>query len=412
MKKLKFMICLMLSLFLSISLYAQPSYSTAENPVWYYIQVQGEGVSEDLVFTLDDNGRVYGREKAETLDRSTINQQLWRIEKSGSQMYVFNKATNKQLDVVYDTQLRIRVVSTVTGEPSTKWRLAKSGDYYTLQIVTEPTEGVSGAKFAYQSTATARNFVIMFEMEAKKNDANALFRFLEYKEENTPVASEGANETWFFIKTAKDGVLERGVTAYSNPTDPEITFGLDSIVKTNENQYWKFVKKADSAVEKYHLINKATGKIIGTDVILNRLFYVQPAGQLDDSNGWQTILINGDQFELKGVADNGIIRYMNAASASEGSSDIYNPKKSLNTGFAWTFINVNDYELPITSINNPNDNNTDVRVYSENNRIIVKGSDDYIVRNISGVQLAKNSYLQTGIYFVTVNGKTVKVLVR
>jgi hypothetical protein len=50
-------------------------------------------------------------------------------------------------------------------------------------------------------------------------------------------------------------------------------------------------------------------------------------------------------------------------------------------------------------------------IYVKDKQIVVEGTDDYVVRTIQGVSVGRNRPLPVGIYLVTVNGKTTKVLV-
>ncbi|MCC8145649.1 MAG: RICIN domain-containing protein [Bacteroidales bacterium] len=405
MKTKKTLVVLILSIIFGMKIYAQaPVYSTAENPVWQYIQVIGTTDRMDRVFTAEE-GRVYGRPMYTGLDRTSIDKQLWRLEKvTSTSIMIVNKATGKKLDVEYDSSLRLRV-AILNDSPSTNWRFQRNGNNYNMRMLTEPAEGTAGNILAYQGISTSRrNYIIMFDAASKNSDLNAQFQFITFNN-SLPVESND-KEVWYFIKSAKPGMENQCVTAIANPTDPYIKFNLAAKEASNPNQYWKFVKVTEDEENlHYYIQNKATREIISTEIILDKYFYVQNTTDMQEGYGWQFISINKEQFELRGK-DGTAVRYLNAAS-SDTKSETYLAGRSENTGFAWTF----EWAEGEVGITNPVINE-EIRVTSEEKRIIVFGTDDYTVWNIYGSQVGKNVALPTGIYLVVINGEARKVIVK
>ena len=404
MKKKCILFILLLVLF-RVNLWAQPESSTKEAPIWYYIQVVGENDRANRVFTYDSSDeQVYGLPKHISLERPLIDTQLWRFERNGLMMDIINKASGKKLDVTYNSSLRLRVAAG-SDEPSTKWRLYASGNYYNIRSTVEPEGGTSGTTYAFQAPSSAKlNYIIMFEAAEQRTNVNALFSFVKFND-NLPKKSTDDNDIWFFILSAKPGNEDKCITVVSNPTDPEVKCSIEPKDKNNENQYWKFVEVEDGSV-KYHFVNKGTGKIISTDVVFDKYFYAQYTDQIVKSNGWSIIPIEDGQYEIKGITNDNIVRYLYANTTNERTANHTNNVK--NTGFAWSFYWI---EGGTTNIDEMNPD-SGFYAYSENNKIVVIGADDYVIRNIYGIEFNKDSYLNTGIYLVTANGKTKKILVK
>lgn len=394
-----------LNILFNLKIYAQaPIYSTEDQPIWQYIKVEGTGDRIGRVLTSED-GRVYGRPIYLGLDRSYINNQLWRVEKvTSNAAMIINKSTGKKMDVEYDASLKIRVVKE-SDVSSTNWRFQKYGNYYNMRIITEPEEGTKGTVMALMAPSTSRrNYILTFDVTSNYADANAKFEFIKF-DTSLPYLSNDDREVWYLIKSAKPGMENNYVTAIANPTDLYIKFMLTSKEENNFNQYWKLVKVNDDVNNlNYYIQNKGTQEIISTKVILDRYFYVQNTNNIQEDHGWILNSIGSGQYEIQGK-DGKVVRYLNAASFEE-KSDTYIPEFSKDTGFAWSFERVSGE----VGVKNPI--NSNLKTYSENGCIYVYGVDDYTVKNIYGSLVEKNATLSTGIYFVTANGETIKVLVK
>lgn len=410
MKTKVLIISFILGVLFSMKMYAQaPSYSTPEEPIWQYIQVVGSaGSVANRVLTAED-GKVYGRPIYLGLEPSLIDKQLWRIELATKTTVMFvNKATGKKMDVAYgdletspNNKFRMAILS---DNPSTDWKFKVDKGNYNIIMVKEPTEGTKGNTIAFQSTAFYRGYIIMFESQSRQSEDNAYFQFFNFNA-NRPQPSVNGNDVWYFIKSLRPEMADQCITAITNPTDPAIKFTIAPKGTGNDNQYWKFVKVNDDADDiRYFIQNKGTGDVISTKVILDRYFYVQNANDLHSELGWEIKIINEEQFEIQGM-DGKVIRYLNATASGE-RSDTYVAGKSKDTGFAWTF----EWIEGKVSLVNPEMG--EVKVYSENKRIYVEGTDNYTVRDIYGSPVRKNETLPIGIYLVTINGETTKILVK
>lgn len=390
----------MLSIFFCFTVKAQaPEPSTEANPKWYFIQVLGEDTRANRVFT-SDNDLVVGQERYRTMDLTKLDKQLWRLESSGINYAIINKSTGKKLNVSYNANSKLRVAS-LSNEPSTLWRLIKNGSNYNIRMVTQPSEGTSGEIYATQSNKLS--YAVIFG--SSTSDANARFKFVAYND-YIPEISTDSKTVWYNIITGKTGSNGKCITNIANPSDPDIKFSIEDVKDNNDNQLWKLIRKsAEADDERVQLVNKASGRIISPEAIYNEYYYAQFTNNMDEGKGWQINFMESGQCEIYGTAKDGTTRYLNAASANE-KPETYIPGYSENTGFAWSFKKAGS-GTSILEIDNSN-----VIIYSNNKRIYVEGANDYTIRNIYGVTLSNTIDLTTGVYLVTVKGKTTKVLVR
>ncbi|MDR2621127.1 MAG: RICIN domain-containing protein [Dysgonamonadaceae bacterium] len=385
----------------------EPVASTSTNPIWYYIQVQGDASDDraDRVFTAVGT-QVYGRAKS-MASPSAIDNQLWRFEQSGDSYIIFNKATGKKLDVTYNSSKGI-TVGALSDNPITQWQWLKNGDYYNIKATAAPAGGDASKVYAHQANNwDSRNYVIMFETSGYNSTANSRFRFVLYEDFTIELSSDD-NPVWYFITSAKPEYRNKGITDVVSSNLPDIKFSLEDIAANNDRQLWKAVKKNNISGDAHlHFINKATGNIIQThSVYSNNFYFTQSTNQQEQSNGWITRYLGGKQFEIYGTENDGKTRYLNASSQTQTQPDWLLDENTKDTGFAWILIKADDF----SALNHPAIEN--VHVYSKEKQIIVEGSNDYMIRNLQGIQMKRNTGLPAGVYLVTVNNKTYKILVK
>lgn len=392
-----------------------PVSSSAETPLWYYIQVKGESDRADLVYTVEDD-KVYGRAISTADDLGEMDKQLWRFENNGTSYVIINKATGKKLDLSHDTNKNITVGIT-SDSPSTNWLLQESStaSYFNI-VATTPLEGRSGTIYSHQANNYAsRNYVIMFESSSYKSSVHSLFRFV-YCEYPVPQVSTGSKEIWYVIASGKPGLTDRCITDVTGQNLTDVKFSMDEIVAGNYAQQWKIVNVNETEVQ---FVNRATGNIMQKEAVYNRYYYTQPAPYSSDASGWVISYAGERQYEMSGYNADGIQVYMNATS-DEKETDIYLQGNAKNTGFAWTFkkpqgmsLNLAPQQIMTTETTGlDNEIVTGIRIGVSDRRIIVIGADDYTIRNISGIVMNNGTELPVGIYLVTVNGKTTKILVK
>jgi hypothetical protein len=385
----------------------EPLISTELDPVWYYIQVQGEDAERaDRVFTADGT-QVLGRGITTATSPSEVNKQLWRFEQSGDNYIIYNRATGKKLDIAYNSAKGISV-GVLSDDPVTQWQWMKSGDYYNIKATVAPTGGDASKIYAHQANDyDSRNFVIMFENSGYNGNANSRFQFVIYDDFSIELSTDN-NPVWYFITSAKPEYTNKGISDVVSSGLPDIKFSLENITKNNDRQLWKAVKKSSDAGDKrVHFINKATGNLIQTLSVYNNYYYfTQYTNQLEQSDGWLMRYLGGKQFEIFGTENDGVTRYLNASSKSQQRPDALVDENTKDTGFAWILKKTDE----VSSVNRMDPGH--LCIYSHENRIIVEGSDDYIIRNLQGIQINRNVFLPAGIYLVTVSNKTSKIIVK
>jgi hypothetical protein len=397
---------MLFTLFLAEVAAQLPQVSTASQPEWYYIQVQGESDGRtDRVFTVEGTS-VFGRTMVVEPASPDLDKQLWRFEQSGSNYLIFNKANEKKLGITYNASKDISV-GNLSDSPATQWQLEKNGDYYNIKATVVPSGGDALKVYAHQANNYGnRNFVIMFEESNYNNTANSKFHFVSSKDYSIALSTD-EKPVWYFITSAQPEHLNKGITDIVDQAHPHIKFAIETIDVNNDSQQWKVVKKSNAITdERVQFINRATGHIIQTASILNNSFhYIQYTDQTDGSNGWNTNHIGSGQFEVYATENDGIVRYLNLAAQSQQQPDFLG-EDTKDTGFAWLFTTVGDNTgLKAQTSDQPH-------IYVKDKRIVVAGSDDYVIRNIQGISVAQSVDLSAGVYLVTVREKIYKIIVK
>ncbi|MDL2222623.1 hypothetical protein LJB98_00815 [Bacteroidales bacterium OttesenSCG-928-M11] len=411
MKRNLFLIGIVFSMLLysNVIIAQAPKTSTAEDPIWYYIQVIGTSTVSNRVFTCEEDGTVHGRERYVTMDREVVDTQLWRFEaRSSTNRRIINKATGKMLHVVYDEAKQKRFA--VVADASTlSYSFPTNGDYNNIKIATNESTigGTTGHVYAWQSLPAAQfDYAIEFRPSTSMDSDNARFKFI-FSGDYLPEISDEKNYYWYHITTAKTGHAGKAVTYVNNSPNSRMKFSLEDL-KTpfDDNQLWRVELNNTSDGEVVQFINKATGYAIGTDVDFYDFYYVQPSTEVK-GNGWFIASSSeGAQCCIRTKNDDGSISYLNATVAGE-NTEIFSDSYTANTGYAWIFSFAQNEDAAIPQV----DNKVDFVPYVENRRIYIQGIDDYTVRNVYGVTVNKDNELKSGVYLVTVKGETQKVLV-
>jgi len=366
--------------------------STADSPIWYFLQVTGiVDETAGLVITAEDGDKVAGRPII-TVGLAEISKQLWRLELSGGYYVIINKATGKKLDIAYD-EVSSQRIAVLSDTPSTAWRFVKTGSLNYLQANTLPTSGTGN--YLFQNGADS-NFSLTFSVG--RNDNNK-FGFVSFDQ---PYVSNDNETAWFTISSAKTGFTDKCLTDIVSAGD-DAKFSIETPTANNYNQQWKIVKKNSGALVEF--VNRATGNVINTTTIFDVYFYTQSATDITESKGWTINALESSQYEIY-TTINGAPRYW-GLSTENAAPPAYISGSSLNSAFAWKFKMV-DSDI-YTSTTAPK--TADFRVSTRNHRIYVEGAEQYTITGISGVRFPNNKDLPNGIYIVNVNGKTVKVLV-
>jgi hypothetical protein len=394
--------------FFSIANAQLPVASTEEDPVWYYIQVLGDESDgrANRVFTASGT-QVLGQAITTAASPVEKNRQLWRFEQSGDTYTVLNRASGKKLDITFNSSKGISVAA-LSNKPLTRWQFVKNGNYYNIKATVAPAGGEASKIYAHQANNyDNRNYVIMFENSGYNSTNNSRFQFVLYEDVSIELSSDEYS-VWYFITSAKPEYRNKGITDVVNNALPDIKFSLENISANNDRQLWKAIKKSNAATDKHiHFVNKATGNLIQTHSIYNNYYYfTQATGREDQSNGWIANYLGGKQFEIYGTENDGVTRYLSASSRNQPRPDVLTGENTKDTGFAWILKKADDF----SAINNLSPK--PVRISVKENRIIVDGSSNYVIRNLQGIQICRNIALPAGIYFVTLDNQTFKIFVK
>ncbi|GHT64274.1 hypothetical protein AGMMS50239_21680 [Bacteroidia bacterium] len=369
--------------------------STAAAPKWYFIQVKGTGDNAGRVVT-EENGKITGQPVTNGLLEKA--KQLWRIEatSNATRYEIINKNSGKKLDIIYDGALGERIA--VTSEtPSTVWTIltAQTEGYSYLRIVTQPSGGVSGAGYLTQGGTTI-DFALYFTKNTPVSD-DAQFQFISI---DVPIISTDKEISWLTVFNARGDLSGKCLTEIETTADLKLS--MQEVTANNHHQQWKIINNPASK-SSVNFVNRATGHQIGSTPIHNIYNYIQYVET--ETNGWTIEPLGNGQYEVHtGPAAAG--KYWNAAIDGEIPAN-YVAGGSFDTGFAWKF-QLTDEES--TAIYAPDTN--PVRIWVENRRIRVEGAEQYRVYTIYGTSIAGNRELPTGIYLVTVKGKTAKIFVK
>lgn len=391
----------------SFKLSAQlPVASTAENPVWYYIQVIGESDRAGLVFTEQTN-KVFGQSKIISLVESEIASQLWRFEEEAGKYTIINQSSGNKMSLGYDAGKSIRI-ATITDTPVTQWQFTRNGRGYNIKATANISQGSTANIYAHQANDYgSRNYVIMFESSQYMSVDNSRFQFIEYVDDLIEYSTED-KEVWYYITSANPEYQGKYMTDVVTAGLPFIRFSLEDKEADNPYQHWKVVKKNPGATDqKVHFINRATQNVIQTKSVENSYYkYTQATTDPTDDNGWTMTYLGQSQYELAGEETDGVYRHLCASDATK-QPEFYDQSNTLNTSFAWRFEKQDTGSgLPSISTNDL------IRVYAKDRFVIVEGSDKYRIYTIQGMEVNQNIQLPLGVYLVTVEGKVVKLFVQ
>jgi hypothetical protein len=385
--------------------YAQqmPPTSSSENPVWYYVQVKGSDSSrENLVFTAESS-EVHGRVLRNAVTGTNVEAQLWRFEDAGDGWFhIVSKVDAKKIDVAYDASRSIGYAALVET-PASKFKLNGNNNtagFVSIESALPAPGGSSSEVYFHQAnTGGSRDYIIMLVGTDYGYGSNSAFAFVPFVDYNIEY-SDATSETWYNIVSGKAGT--NNLTVYDNSGQGDYPLSVNALENANTAQQWKVVK--DAASDGVYLINRSTGSYIQPQSTVQGIFNLPKLSA--SATGTRTLeYIGNGQYTISGVEQDGVTRWLHLSSQDETPQE-YAVKNAPNSAFAWYFLKVSKNTLgtfmPSTA---------PVKITVTDRRIAVD-ADDYTLRSISGSVLKKDSALPAGIYLVTVNDATVKVIVK
>lgn len=383
----------------------RPQASTADAPVWYYIQVLGDGDRTGRVMTEEDGGDVHGRALVDSDDRTETAPQQWRVETDGDGYRFVNRRSGRYLNVRHDGDRAIGVATTTAAFAAT-FRLstapAGDGSYFNIAATRTP-DGVSSSEvYLHQANAGgARDYVIMMVGTGYSGSENSAFRFVEF-EDHALGYSDAETTRWYRIRSAKSALAGQCLQQADRATAAAdgVPFFFAEERAAAPEQEWKLVRNDDGTTA---LINRATGDAIRPETTPRGLLnIVQSAIVADSGTGWTLTYIGAGQYVLSGTESDGIARYWNAADES-ALPDAFTPSDGhQDSGFAFRFELAD--ETPTSVGGAARTENLPLKVSVENGRISVEGHAVFTIHSTSGLRMNRAGRLPAGIYIVSTGG--------
>jgi hypothetical protein len=397
MKK-SLILCFISAFFCSLAQAQGFEVSTADNPLWFFIQVKGANTTSGLVVTENNNALV-----GETLRSSGLTgiaKQLWRIGQGSASntYYLINKYSGKKLDIAYNEEKKERI-AILTETPSTEWRLLKSGNFYLIRAATQPSGGTADAVYLTQTDAS-KAFSYIFSTSG--SNENTQFGFIAF--DSYPVISTENETAWLQIQNARTSLSGKCLTD-AGDAETKGPFLMSPINNNDLAQQWKIIaKKAPFEAGKVDFVNRKTGRAIGTTPVYS-IYYLLPAtGDFGESEGWRIQALSNARYEIASGSATAPWFW----NAGNEPPQTYVGVPDSEQGFTWTFSFVDE---TITGFQQT-EILSGIRVYVRDKLICVEGADQYTITNIFGSRVENNRLLPAGVYLVNVKGKTTKVLVK
>lgn len=384
----------------------QPQTSTDADPVWYYIQVLGDGSRTGRVMTVVDGRDVYGRAKIDAPEADGAATQLWRVADGGDGCYFVNKATGLYMDVRYDSDRAIGI-ATLTSDAANAFRLlpldGHREGYFNLLSSHVPEGGNANELYLHQANdGGERDFIVMMVGDDYANSENSAFRFVEF-EDHSLNYSDDETDYWYAIFNAADGQTEVCVTEAPVDDAGDYPFVLENFSDDNPAQQWKFVQRPGGRVV---MVNRASGRFIApTSLPVDLYNVIQPAESLTLTMGWTLTYLGQGQYTVSAKEDDNIVRYWYAATEGQTPGE-YDDSNLLNSGFSWTPVAVDSTPVGIADAQADR-----LAVYVVGGRIVVDGATDYAVYTAGGIRVDPARPQPAGTYIVRAAEGVAKVLV-
>lgn len=386
-----------------------PVAGTEERPVWYYIQVLGDDARKDRVMTALNGTDVYGRAQLNAADVDGASTQLWRVETSGGKYVFVNRATGLYMDVSYD-EARDISVATLSATPSCTFSLIEMqgacDGFYNIRADHAPSGGLASEVYLHQANGGgSRDYVIMMVGTDYYQEESSAFRFVEFEDFSYEL-SEGTEEHWYRVMSGKPALAERCIEAAPKDGASAYPYLVSEVREGADSQLWKFLARENGTVE---MVNRATGEALSNTSVGDGMHnIVQPAVSLTGGADRTLEYIGSGAYLISGVEDDGILRYLNAATEGE-QPDVLDRENAAGTGFAWKLRAAE----PTTGVGAfAAGENAAPKVTVSGGRITVEGGAPFAVYTVEGRRVPAEGPLPAGVYVVKVGEKAVKVMLK
>ncbi|MDD4760485.1 MAG: hypothetical protein PHU66_06705 [Bacteroidaceae bacterium] len=221
-------------------------------------------------------------------------------------------------------------------------------------------------------------------------------------------AQTSSGTTYYRIMSAKHTFSTCCIQDNSSNSNGGNDFLISVVDSSNLHQQWMLIPNQDSTA--FYIRNCYSNRYIGQSyVITNNFYYTQDAAIESTAAQWRITPIKEDQVAFSSIDEFGVTRFLNAADLTADTPDkISYISTSGYSGFAWILVKIN---TGTTGLNNVS-LNKDINVSVLGRQIIVNGTNDYRIYDISGRAMQNGQILPHGIYIVSTHGQSFKVFVK
>lgn len=401
MKKVTFLLAIFaLAASTSLKAIELPEVSKDGKVKWYFLQTVATDDRIDRVFTVEGDW-LFGRYKADYSDYETLSKQLWCFEQVDGEWYtVINRYDGRKLDIMNNPNLYNWESCGVTDNPRALFKFRDvNGELGLESSVGAPSDGAN--MFRFPTLATEGNFCVWVIRESFAGAPECSFRLIEYND--TYAIDEEGKIGWFNIKSAREVNDGEVIVDNTSVVDAKYKFTVEKKETTDYNAQWRL---DESQSGKTVLINRATGNSISTSLTADGRYNFPEAGGKDaEATAWNLLPVSETQYIISSKGDDGRTRMLNAQTLGEDPFEVTDENPA-GTSVAWTFEKV-DTSVGIDEATATQPESIKV----ENGRVIAPAGAKITVTTPEGIVIPATSHLTPGIYIITVDGKTSKILV-
>ncbi len=388
-----------LAVFADVSAQTVPEKSSGGKTKWYFLK--SAEVSDCYLTAIDD--WLHGEAKAGYDDPETMAKQLWCFTSDDDSLYTITcKYDGRVLDLDYHPAYEES--SHLTNGEGIKYILRTMEGRDGFGLMTDRPCPVGNAIMRYPAFYGGDDYKPFWLVrEANKDNLNCWLIPELYDEGFETQNSEEV--IYYNIVSADNALAGRKLTDNTSAVDSKYKFIMAESATDNQAAQWRLVRCKD---QKVAIVNRATGNSISNNLEADGMLNLPNADGKDKvAAGYNIAKINDDgEFIMSSAADDGIMRYLNAAKLSETPAEI-DFDNLVGSTFAWKFEQ-SDQAVAINGVNS----NVAPKVSVVNGIITAPQGVEYSVYAADGVKMPKGVRLPNGVYLVTIGGNTQKVIIR
>ncbi len=220
-----------------------------------------------------------------------------------------------------------------------------------------------------------------------------------------PQSENGATVYYKLLSACTDYADKQLCLQDESRTNKTYAFTLKELDKNSKYQEWVLIT-ADKNKETYHLRNRASYRYISTESSWVGEFKVMGFATKQITSNALTITDLGDNQVAISYEDEYGRRYLSATNTDEEQPDMSEDLK--NSQWAWLIYRADDLANGIHEACSP-----EVQISVENQHILVSGTTEWDLMDITGMTLPQNQTVQYGhIYLVRTKEATYKILIK